>query len=44
MYLIINKLANIFKNIDKFIWISQNKSSIFVLSNTMKCLCKKKIK
>lgn len=30
-YLIIKELGNTFKNISKFIWISQNKCSIFVL-------------
>lgn len=42
--LIINELDTTFKNSSKFIWSNQNKSSIFVLSNSMKGLFKTKIK
>jgi hypothetical protein len=42
--LIINELDTTFKNSGKFIWISQNKSSIFASSKSMKVLTKTKSK
>jgi len=42
--LIINKLDTTFKNSSKFIWISQNKSSIFVSSKQLSIDIKTKIK